>query len=87
MQTAQAEAAASSQALQTAWDEVAELRARAPTPGGSSSQQGSSATAEQLAAESITFHRLRASVDGSSVRVDTLLKRAELQVVETEEKF
>ena len=58
------------------------LRARAP--GGSSSQPGSSVAAAQLAAERRTVQRLRASVAGSSVRVDTLLNRAELHVVETE---
>ena len=87
LQTAQSEAAVSPQALRTARYEVVELRARAPTPGGSSSQPGSSATAAQLAAERRTVQRLRASVVGSSVLVDTLLNRAELQVVEIEGKL
>ena len=60
------------------------MRARALTPGGSSSQPGSSTTAAQLAAESRTVQRLRALVTGSSVRVETLLNRAELHVVETD---
>ena len=52
--------------------------------GGSSSQPGLSVAAAQLAAERRTVQRLRASVAGSSVRVDTLLNRVELHVVETE---
>ena len=63
------------------------MRERAITPGGSSSQPGSSVTAAQLAAERRTFQRLRASVTGWTVRVDTLLNRAELQVVNTEGTF
>ena len=79
-----AELATSAQAFQSAQSELFELRARALTPGGSSSQPGSSATAARLAAERRTVQPLRASVAGSSVRVDTLLSRAELHVVETE---
>ena len=41
----------SAQALQSARAELVDLRARALTPGGSSSQPGSSATAAQLTAE------------------------------------
>ena len=84
LQTAQAGAAGSALALQTARVEVAELCARDPAPVCSSSQPGSSTTAAQLAAECRTVQRLRASVAGSSVRVETLLNRAELHVVETE---
>ena len=72
------------QDLHSAQAELVELRSRALTPGCSSSQPGSSATAAKLADKRRTVQRLRASVAGSSVRLDTLLKRAELHVVETE---
>ena len=81
---ARAELSTSTQALQFAQAELVELRVRAFATGGSSSQPGSSVAAAQLAAELRTVQRLRASVTGASIRVDTLLNLAELHVVETE---
>ena len=51
LQTEKDEGVASAQALQSARAEAADLRARDPAPGGSSSQKGSSVTAAQLDAE------------------------------------
>ena len=62
---ARAKFATSAQALQSAQAELVELRARALTRGGSSSQPGSSVTTVQLASELRTFQRLRDSVAGS----------------------
>ena len=84
---ARAELSTSTQALQSSQAELVELLLRALATGGSSSQPGSTIAAAQLAAELCTVQRLRASVAGSSVRVDTLLNRAELDVVETEGTF